>query len=78
MEKDISEKGVSAVNINLTEREKEILKCIIKGYTNPQIAKKFNITVSTVKAHVSAIIKKFNVVNRIEVVAFAIKNNICG
>jgi len=77
MGKDISEKSVFAGNINLTEREKEILKCIIKGYTNPQIAKKFNITVSTVKAHVSAIIKKFNVVNRIEVVAFAIKNNIC-
>ena len=76
MVKDLTEHNVRAESINLTEREKEILKCIIKGYTNPQIAKKFNIAVATVKAHVSAIIKKFQVANRIEVVAFAIKNNI--
>ena len=76
MEKRIDENFDYIGNTDLTDREKEVLKCIIKGYTNPQIATKLNISVTTVKAHVSAIIRKFNVVNRIEAVAFAIKNNI--
>jgi DNA-binding NarL/FixJ family response regulator len=55
------------VEINsLTERELEVLKYIVQGYTNKQIAKLLIITHSTVKAHVSSILEKTKAKNRLE------------
>jgi LuxR family transcriptional regulator, maltose regulon positive regulatory protein len=50
----------------LTPMEKRVLKLITNAYTNKEIASKFNITVRTVKAHVSSIYKKLKVRNRAE------------
>lgn len=60
-------------SINLTGREKDVLKLMIAGYSNPQISEKLLISLSTVKAHVSAIIDKFVVTNRTEVTREAFK-----
>ena len=49
----------------LTNREKEVLKLLAKGYTNPEIAQMLYISPHTVKAHVAAILKKLNVKNRL-------------
>ena len=43
---------------NLTDREYEILKFIIQGLSNPEIAEKLCITTHTVKAHILAIYQK--------------------
>ena len=59
---------------NLTNRQTEVLKYLIKGYSNPQIAEELSISLSTVKAHVSAILEKFNVKTRIEVATEVIRN----
>lgn len=59
--------------IYLTNRQKEVLKCVIDGDSNPEIAKKLSISLSTVKAHVSAIIDKFHVESRIDVTREAMK-----
>ena len=58
---------------SLTVREFQILKYMVAGLSNPKIAKKLKITESTVKAHVSSIIRKLKVTNRIEVVVKALK-----
>lgn len=50
----------------LTARELEVLNCIHEGLTNPEIAKKLCITISTVKAHISSLLQKVNAKNRIE------------
>ena len=55
----------------LTNREKEVLKLLAKGYTNPEIAQKLYISPHTVKAHVAAILKKLNVKNRLLAVVAA-------
>lgn len=60
-------------SINLIGREKDVLKLMIAGYSNPQISEKLLISLSTVKAHVSAIIDKFGVTNRTEVTREAFK-----
>ncbi len=60
-------------DIHLTNRQKEVLKYIISGDNNPVIAKKLSISLSTVKAHVSAIINKFHVESRIDVTREAMK-----
>ena len=60
----------------LTARENEVLKLMVKGYSNLKISKELSITESTVKAHVSSILKKLKVSNRIKAVVFAIKENL--
>lgn len=50
----------------LSPAQREILALIIKGYDNEQIAKIINKAASTVKAHISAILRKTNLKNRTE------------
>jgi DNA-binding NarL/FixJ family response regulator len=49
---------------HLTERELEILRRLSKGYTNPEIAEALQISVATVRTHVSRIFQKLGVKSR--------------
>lgn len=60
----------------LTPRELEVLKLIIHGKSNIEIAKDLMITHHTAKAHVSAILRKFNVETRVEAVIAAMRAKI--
>ena len=60
----------------LTKREKEILKCLCEGKSNPQIAEELVVTLSTVKAHVSSIIRKLNAGDRTQAVYIAKSKNL--
>ena len=60
----------------LTNREKEVLNYLVQGLTNLEIAKILNISLNTVKAHISAIFEKLSTKNRIETAVYAIKNNL--
>ncbi len=53
---------------NLTRREKEILKGIIKGYTYREVAEEYCIACSTVKKHVLHIYRKLDVTSKVEFV----------
>ena len=68
MEKDFEKK--------LTNREFEVLKLMVKGVSNTFIANALNITEATAKAHVSRIFEKLKVLNRVQAVVLAIKNEI--
>ena len=48
----------------MTSREREILALISKGQTNPQIAEKLCISLSTVKSHLQNMFEKTGVKNR--------------
>lgn len=61
---------------NLTEREIEVLQLIVAGYSNPQIAEALYISRSTVGYHVSSIISKLGVSNRMEVAYIAMKEKL--
>ncbi len=50
----------------LTERELEVLKYVMQGLTNNEIADILMITHHTVKAHVASIIRKLGVRNRLD------------
>lgn len=60
----------------LTKREKEVLKYVITGKNNVEIAKLLFISPHTAKAHVSAILNKFGVKTRVEAVVHAIRNGL--
>lgn len=60
---------------DLTEREAEVLALMVEGLNNPDIAQRLNVSRSTVKYHISAILSKLGVSNRSEAIALAIKQN---
>ena len=52
--------------ITLTPRERDILDLIAQGLANKMIARKLDITESTVKVHVKHLLKKLNLKSRVE------------
>jgi len=60
----------------LTSREKEILKLYVEGYTNSEIAEKLNLSVYTIKTHKNNIMQKYNFKSTVEMIKFALRNNI--
>ena len=68
-------KQQSAVDI-LTKRELEIIKLLVGGLYNKEIAHNLNISEKTVKNHISSIFKKINVSDRTQAAVYAIKNNL--
>ncbi len=60
----------------LTERELGVLRLLVEGKNNIEIARLLGISRSTVKYHVSAIIAKLGVSNRAEAVAVALKHHL--
>jgi len=60
----------------LTARELEVIETIVAGYTNKDMAQKFSISEQTVKHHLTNIFNKVGVSNRLELVLFAVHNQI--
>jgi len=63
-------------NFGLTEREREILRAMVKGLSNPEIADRLVVSRSTVKFHVSNILMKLSVSSRTEAVALALQRGL--
>jgi DNA-binding NarL/FixJ family response regulator len=61
---------------DLTEREKDVLICLVEGLSNKQIADRLFISDKTVKIHVSNIFKKLNVKSRSQAIIYAVQNQI--
>jgi two-component system, NarL family, nitrate/nitrite response regulator NarL len=59
----------------LSEREKDILRCIIDGDSNKHVARKLNIAEATVKVHVKAIFRKIRVQNRTQAAIWAMNKS---
>ena len=57
----------------LTNRETEILLMIAQGLPNKSIAHKLALSENTVKYHIKKIMRKYNVRNRAEAVAYAVR-----
>lgn len=60
----------------LTPRETEVLKLMVEGLNNRQIAEALVVSQSTAKFHVSSILSKLQVESRIEAVALAVEQNL--
>jgi DNA-binding NarL/FixJ family response regulator len=69
--------GQSAgLDINLTEREIEVLQYFCKGLTTSEIAEKLFRSIKTVEAHRSRLLQKTNTKNTINLVLYAIRNKL--
>jgi len=56
----------------LSDREQEVLRQIALGYSNKEIAARFQISVKTVEAHKANAMRKLNIGSRIDIVRYAI------
>ncbi|MBO8195821.1 response regulator transcription factor [Streptomyces oryzae] len=55
----------------LTQREREVLRLIARGYAYKEVAKQLFISVKTVESHVSAVLRKLQLSNRHELTRWA-------
>jgi DNA-binding NarL/FixJ family response regulator len=62
----------------LTSREEEILIPVAKGWTNHEIADDMNISISTVKTHLTSLMRKLNARNRVEIAIWAYETGRVG
>lgn len=60
----------------LTERELEVLRLLVKGKSNTEIAKDLIVSVHTAKAHVCSILQKLCVDDRVQAAVKAVRENI--
>lgn len=60
----------------LTEREIEVLRYLARGNSNPQIAGELNISVNTVKTHISHILDKLHLENRTQAATYAVQKRL--
>lgn len=65
-----------ALTAGLTDRELEVLKLIVDGLSNPQIAEKLFITRATAKAHVHSILQKLCVDDRTQAAVTAMREGL--
>ena len=57
----------------LSDREMEVLGCVVRGMSNKEIAGMLGISHQTVKNHVTSILRKFGVEDRTQAVVYALK-----
>ncbi|WHY71187.1 response regulator [Fictibacillus enclensis] len=62
----------------LSDREKEVLTLIAKGYSNKEIANQLVISVKTVETHKGHVMEKLKMKTRPELVAYALKKGLLG
>ena len=68
--------GSSRIRADLSDRELEVLKLIANGTDNAQIAGDLHISPKTVKNHISNILMKLQIDNRIQAAVYAVRSGI--
>jgi DNA-binding NarL/FixJ family response regulator len=66
----------AVTQVGLTRREREVLALVAHGYTNRAVAEHLVLAESTVQEHVSNILSKLGVKNRVEATLWAVKHGI--
>ena len=61
---------------NLTNRELEVVSFMARGLNNPEIALYLSVSRSTIKSHISSILKKLSVTSRTEAVLLAVRHKL--
>lgn len=68
--------AIQADRAKVTEREREVLRLLVQGATNRDIARDLTITENTVKVHLRNILEKLHLRNRQQAAAFAISSGL--
>lgn len=72
----VARRTAAQYEVQLTEREGEVLRLVGRGFTNPQIADALAISVSTVSFHVHNVLDKLGAKTRTEAVSIAAREGL--
>jgi DNA-binding NarL/FixJ family response regulator len=75
VELEVKKKGVTAVAVRMTKREREIIVLIADGLSNKEIAQRLNIATHTVKSHVHNVMEKLALHTRLQIAKFIHDDN---
>jgi DNA-binding NarL/FixJ family response regulator len=70
------DQGAERIRGELSDRELEVLRLIANGKDNSQIAEALHISPKTVKNHISNILMKLQIENRIQAAVYAVRSGI--
>jgi DNA-binding CsgD family transcriptional regulator len=59
------------MSVQLTKRQQDVLQLVKMGASNKQIAQRLNLSESTIKLHMTSLLKKFAVQNRSQLAIFS-------
>ena len=71
-----AEIGVGRQSPRLTARERDVLRLLCEGLSNKAISRRLSISESTVKCHISSILKELRVRSRLEAVVVARRQSV--
>ncbi len=60
----------------LSNREIEVLECVVKGLTTNQIAEELHVSTHTINSHRKNMLKKLNLTSPVELIVYAVKSGI--
>lgn len=74
----LAEEGapVTADGTSLSQRETDVLRCLVHGHSNKIIARDLGITDATVKVHLKAALRKIGASNRTQAAIWALKHGL--
>ena len=67
-------KDADLLALPLSAREIEVLDCVAQGLSNKEIADELYVTEQTVKNHMTSVLRKLDVNDRVQAVLYAVKN----
>jgi len=70
--------GGAPAGVTLTDRERELIKLVAEGKSNPEIARATYMSVSTVKLHLHNVLQKLNLHSRAELIAVVARTGMLG
>lgn len=74
--KHLSPPSLTGNVANLSQRELEVLKLIVEGKSNPEIASELYLSANTVKTHVRGIMNKLSVDDRVQAAVVALRSGL--
>ncbi len=73
---DKAEAATAPTRLNLTEREQDVLRCLVQGNSYKQVADQLEVRIDTVRSHIRNLYKKLQVNSAAEAVSRALREGL--